>query len=293
MEKPYISLTFDSIMLNTPRAPKAPKPNAGMLTGVANSPLKRFVYYLFISGFITSLLGLRFFAEYSDAQLNLIVFQVTLAGLGMVHAWYIRYRLGWNEKMILFRQIGFTILTALTGAILFLLIGKLLVNIGRERITLDELLVFIPAWLIFTAPFMLAMTFEMAIHIPKRKYKLWFYSEDQKLPDFDLIDFSNSIILSFELPKRFNDSNLSNFKFKAPVNMTFSDLFYGYLNEYNDAHRENPIEYQDADGKSYGWLFYLKTGSRWRTVILDPHLTVNQNGIKENFIIAPKRFIME
>jgi hypothetical protein len=75
--------------------------------------------------------------------------------------------------------------------------------------------------------------------------------------------------------------------------MTFSDLFYGYLNEYNDAHRDNQIEYQDQSGNPYGWLFYVKTGSRWKTVILDPHLTISQNGIKENFIIAPKRYITE
>lgn len=264
-----------------------------MIIGVAQSPMKKFIFYLLIIALISSLTALRFFAEYADAQLNFILFQVILTGLGIFHAWYIRYKLGWSENMVLLKQIGYTFLTALTGVILFLIIGKFLVNLGKERITMEELLIFAPAWLIFPAPFMVAMTFEMAIFIPQKKYKLWYYTEDQKLPDFDMIDFSNSLILSFEFPKRFNDNNVSNFKFKAPVNMTFCDLFYGYLNEYNDKHREQPIEYQDAGGQSYGWLFYVKTGNKWKTVILDPHLTVSQNGIKENYIITPKRFIVE
>jgi hypothetical protein len=259
-------------MFNKPSIPSAPKPNAGTLIGVAQSPMKKFVFYLLIMALITSLLSLRFFGDYTNAQHIFILFQIVLAGLGIAHAWYIRYKLGWSENMVLAKQIGFSVLAAIAGAIFFLLIGKFLVNIGSERITMDELLIFAPAWLIFPIPYMVAMTFEMAIHIPQKKYKLWFYTEDQKLPDFDLIDFSNSLILSFEFPKRFNDNSVSNFKFKAPVNMTFCDLFYGYLNEYNDKHREQPIEYQDAAGNSYGWLFYVKTGSKWKTVIIDPHL---------------------
>lgn len=280
-------------MFNKPSTPQVPKPNAGMVAGAARSANKHFIFYVLIASFILSLPVLRFFGSYTLAQPVFIMFQVIITVAGLAHAWYIRYKLGWNDDSVLLKQIGFTFLTAASGALLFIVSGKFLMNIGHERLTMSEIWMFVPAWLMFPVPFMIAMTFEFAINIPKKKYKLWYYSEDQKLPDFDLIDFSNSIILSFELPKRFNDSNVSNFKFKAPVNMTFNDLFYGYLNEYNDAHRDNQIEYQDQSGNAYGWLFFVKTGSRWKTVILDPHLTISQNGIKENFIIAPKRYITE
>ena len=64
-----------------------------------------------------------------------------------------------------------------------------------------------------------------------------------------------------------------------------------YITEYNDKNRENPIEFQDSMSKAYGWYFFIKPASWWKR-ILDPHLTVKQNQIKEHEVIAPKRFVV-
>ncbi|MBK6444588.1 MAG: hypothetical protein IPO39_00325 [Bacteroidetes bacterium] len=265
------------------------KPNVGMASKINKSPNKRFIWYFILLSFFCALPGLFLLGGVSEAQKFFVLFQITTLLLAIFHIYYINTRLVWIDKFIFTKKLFFTIGIIAGSMFFFFLLSKFLV-LKRSP---DYISLFLPAFLVFIVPFFFIATFDKAMQIPMRKYKLWFYSENAKMPDLDLIDFSNSYILSFEFPKKYNDTSISNFKFKAPLDMQFGELFFMYITEYNDKNRENPIDYQDSLSKAYGWLFYIKPNAWWkRKRILDPHLTVKQNQIKENEVIAPKRFIV-
>ncbi|MBL0138926.1 MAG: hypothetical protein IPP86_10405 [Bacteroidetes bacterium] len=270
-------------------AGSVPKPGMGAVGRINNSTNKRFIWYLILLSFVCSLPGFILLGGIGEASKLFVLLQFTTLCFAIFHVYYINTRLEWNENMIFLKKFSFTLGVVLCSMIFFFLLSKFLIlRKNPEYISL-----FLPAFLVFILPFFFVATFDKAMQIPSRKYKLWFYSDNTKMPDLDLVDFSNSYILSFEFPKKYNDTSISNFKFKAPLDMQFGELFFMYITEYNDKNRENPIEYQDGMSKSYGWIFYVKPNAWWKTSrILDPHLSVKQNQMKEHEVIAPKRYIV-
>ncbi|MFN8143759.1 MAG: TssN family type VI secretion system protein [Bacteroidia bacterium] len=267
----------------------APKVNLGTASKINSSPNKRFIWYFLLISLGCSLSGLVLLSGHDDAGKLFVWLQITTLLFACFHIYYINTRLVWLENLQFLKKLFFTLGITMGSMLFFFLLGKFLVL----RKAPDYIPLFLPAFLVFVIPFFFIATFDKAMQIPMRKYKLWFYNENAKMPDLDLIDFSNSYILSFEFPKKYNDTSISNFKFKAPVDMQFGELFFMYITEYNDKNRENPIEFQDSMSKAYGWIFYIKPASWWkRKRILDPHLTVKQNQIKEHEVIAPKRFVV-
>ena len=127
--------------------------------------------------------------------------------------------------------------------------------------------------------------------IPPEEYKKWFYPQKMEIPDMDKIDFINSYVLTFEVYKKDNERLPTFMKFKAPINtITFGELFYMYIFEYNDRNRESQIEFMDISQNRYAWLFYVKPKHWWNSKqMIDPSLTVRENKIRENVVIVPYR----
>lgn len=270
-------------------AGSAPKPGVSTIGKINKSPNKRFIWYFLLLSLLCALPGLLLLGGIGEAQKLFVIVQLTTLVLAAFHVYYINTRLAWIDKSVFLKKLAFTAGIVIGAMLFFFLLAKFLVLKKNP----DYIPLFIPAFLVFIVPFFFVATFDKAMQIPGRKYKLWYYSEDAKMPDLDLVDFSNSYILSFEFPKKYNDTTISNFKFKAPLDMQFGELFFMYITEYNDKNRENPIEYQDDLSKAYGWLFYIKPNVWWKPKrILDPHLSVKQNQIREHEVIAPKRYIV-
>ena len=152
-------------------------------------------------------------------------------------------------------------------------------------------LLFPTACLVFTFPILFQSIFDFAMAVPAVEYKKWYYPQKVEIPDLDKVDFTNSYVLTLEVRKKDNERMPTFMKFKAPLNnINFGDMFFLYLYEYNEAHREGPIEYMDANQKIYGWLFYIKPKHWWNSKrVLDPSLTIRENKIKENGVIVPER----
>ncbi|MBL0104985.1 MAG: hypothetical protein IPP51_15215 [Bacteroidetes bacterium] len=266
-----------------------PRPNAGHAALINKSPLKRFIWYFLITSLLVALPSLILLGGYENASVNYVIFIVFALITGFFHVFFINEKLKWGDRSVLAKKISFTAGVMFCSMLLFYLLCRFLILKNVEGYS--EL--YISALLAFIIPFFVVASFDKAMNIQPRKYKLWFFNDNINAQDPDLIDFSNSYLLSFEFPKKYNDTIISNFKFKAPVDMHFGELFYNYIKEYNDAHRENPIEYQDALSDSYGWLFSIKKRAWWQKErILDPHLTIRQNKILEHDVILPKRFIV-
>ena len=134
--------------------------------------------------------------------------------------------------------------------------------------------------LFFFVPILLLHTFDAAMDIPLPAYNNWQYpAKPIELPDEK--ENEHLYVIGFEIAKKLTDSKKTYFRAKAPEDMLLGDLFYHFINDYNDLHSETPIEYDGAEGVQ-DWIF--RTKPKWNNFskILDPQLTVNGKRIKSN-----------
>ncbi|MCD2423479.1 TssN family type VI secretion system protein [Niabella pedocola] len=142
--------------------------------------------------------------------------------------------------------------------------------------------------LFFFIPILLLHTFDAAISIPSPDYTAWNYPQQEiEMPDEK--EGEHLYVIWFEIAKKITgDQQRTFFRGKAPEDMLLGDLFYHFINEYNEDHSETPIEYT-SQGKAAEWMF--RTRPKWYRFsrVLNATTTVAQNHIKENTIIICER----
>ncbi len=255
------------------------------MEAVAKVPLMARGKYAIIFILLLSLIAALGFIDFENPSYFYIGVEVFALMIGIIHVWQMGKRFGWRNIYSFNQKITYTLL------ILFLamLVQGLIVFLCKP---LHEFwLLFPTSLLFFLFPLLAISSFDFAINIPAPVYKKWRYPENMIMPDMDMIDFSNSHIVTFELRKNINDPGNTFMKFKAPQDrITFGDLFYLYMFEYNEKNRESPIQFMDHLNKPYEWLFYIKPQKWWQSrIYIDHSLTVRENKIKENFIIVSER----
>lgn len=142
--------------------------------------------------------------------------------------------------------------------------------------------------LFLLAPFLLLHTFDAAFAIPQPVYNFWRYPLHQpiELPEED--ENERLYVIGLEIPKKVSDLQRTYFTVKAPENMPLGELFYHFINDYNEIQSEKPISYE-TEGEAHEWTF--RTKPKWynRSRILNPELSIKYNKIKENAVIICER----
>lgn len=142
----------------------------------------------------------------------------------------------------------------------------------------------------FFIPFLFYKTFESAYSIPLPVYKTWQYPLNTLIEVPDEKPGEKIVVIAFEIAKKNTDYQTTVFRAKAPDSMLLGELFYHFINDYNDLQSETPIEYAKDGLEPNEWIFRRKP--RWFELqkILDPDITIRENGIKENTVIICDRF---
>lgn len=139
-------------------------------------------------------------------------------------------------------------------------------------------------------PFLLLHTFDAAISIPRPVYSFWQYPVNTPidLPDED--ERERLYVIGFEIPKKNTDRERTYFTVKAPENMKLGDLFYHFINDYNEVQSETSIEYANKENINE-WSF--RTKPKWYrfSKLLNADLTVRYNKIRENSVVICERII--
>lgn len=144
--------------------------------------------------------------------------------------------------------------------------------------------------LTFFLPFLFSHTFEAAINIPIPVYTPWLYPLHNPidLPDED----SNEklLVIGFEIAKKEIDIKATYFRAKAPESIKMGELFYHFINDYNELQSETPIEFLNETGYPSQWLFRTKPKWYQSSRTLNPIYSIRENGIKENTVIVAERY---
>lgn len=141
----------------------------------------------------------------------------------------------------------------------------------------------------FFIPFLFMQTFEAAYGIPAASYKTWEYPLHQRIEVPDEKPGEKLLVIGFEIAKKEGDVKRTYFRAKAPETMMLGELYYHFINDYNEVQSETAISYTDEGGEPYGWCFRRKP--KWYQLqrILDPDMSVRENDIKENTVIICDR----
>lgn len=245
------------------------------------------------STFIYIILFVLFFAVIAIAavpiffhdNLSLFIFlQFYFLALGICHVFFMNKKIEWaGEEKGVIPEMLFTILIGLFGCTFFLAIYHALNKNGFEYLMVCTSFFFI-------IPFFFYHSFQKAIAIPPKVLKQWFYPVGEEIDEPEDSKIKNLIVISFEFQKNEGDSKVTNFRAKAPRDMEFGELFYYFINDYNVMNENSRIQFKNAFGEPYGWIFYKK--HNWHSIVtdyIDTENTFNSNHIKENDVIICTR----
>jgi hypothetical protein len=182
------------------------------------------------------------------------------------------------------------------GEILFSIAAPLFVNLLfflMEYYLKDKSFLFYPILIsavAFTLPLFIYYTFEAAVNIPSTDFHVWEYPVLKRIDPPDEALNENLLVIGFNISKRMFEKKTV-FRAKAPENIILGELFYHFINEYNEEKSETPIEYLDEAREPIVWWFRLKRKWYQFNTVLDPSLRIRDNLIKENSVIICEQLI--
>lgn len=236
-----------------------------------------YVLFFALSGFC---IALPLFNQY---LYYFIFFQVLYLAMGIVHLFTARRWLKWMGPGAFWPGLLHLLVMMLLGAVGMIMTYRVVNRDGAEIAMSTSLLFFI-------LPYFIYHTYQLSIAIPPKIYKQWYYPVRSQEPALDEAKLKNMLVISFEFQKQMSDRYFTNFRAKAPVDMEFGQLFYYFINDYNDRHESGSIRYSDTQGDLHGWIFYRKP--KWyhlSTKYIDTDKTVFINNIRENDVIICNR----
>ncbi|WP_025739943.1 TssN family type VI secretion system protein [Aquimarina pacifica] len=246
---------------------------------------KKFFLYILVTLLLFGLVGLLSNEKVLDnlPLNNFISFQVLFLVLGILHVLGLRkFFPDLSEKTTDFwTEFLYTIVTTFLGLVAFMFV----VGIYKPEYTY----VFTAASITFIIPFMVVKLYEFAISVPVKIYKKWMYPINKKIKDPKSDELANPLVISFEFNKGKNLDQISNFRLKAPEKMEFGKLFYFFINDYNERHPEEEIQFLDRQNNPFGWIFYTKPSWFRGQKHIDFTRTVEANNIKEDDVIICRR----
>lgn len=248
---------------------------------------KATIVYLLIAFLLFSAIAcLAAWSVLKNQQFYYLLYQAYFLLLGIVHVYWMKEHLKWSgNRKAFWSELLFTMITGVLGSIGFILVYRFFNYDGLEFIMATSIICFIIPWFV-------NKTFVSALEIPPSLLKQWFYPVSEEIEEPDEDKLKNLLVISFVFQKQIIDPHETNFRAKAPVDMEMGELFYYFINDYNERHPHDKIEYINDSGEPYGWVFYKKPlFNLIQKRFIDADKTIYNNGIRENNVIICRRYL--
>lgn len=247
---------------------------------------KKMVIYVILTLFAFSLVSLLGYGELiPNPNILVPIFQLCFFGLGVGHVWAMDNYMDWEEKESVWPELIFSFFIWLVGLIPFYLLYNSLSGLGGYQYYM------LATTLFFIIPVFFHKTFLAALNMPLPEIERWYYPTHIDVPDPEAHELQNPFVITFIIQKKADDEEATTFRAKAPENMNLGGLFYFFVEDFNEQHVENTLEFTDNFGRPYGWVFYFKP--KWYRLFskqyINPAHTVKENGLEENSVIVCQR----
>lgn len=254
----------------------------GKVRGAVKPYIKSSLLYMVACCALFALAGLCITIPFSSYLKHFVFFQIVFIVIGTAHL-FLQYRfLKWAGEGSFWAQLIFLVILMVAGAMCFVMTYRITNREGIELIMATAVTAFI-------VPFFVFQTYSAAIGIPAKIFRQWHYPVNAHIQDPDESKLKNLLVISFEFQKKETDRYFTNFRAKAPADMEFGQLFYYFINDYNERHPNAAIHFAQ-EGAPNGWIFFKKP--RWYTIVtqyVDTDRTIFLNNIKENDVIICSR----
>lgn len=253
-------------------------------TLVLNFNVKKTLIYGLLSSSITSLVafGTTFITEHPFALYW--IFSALFFLFGCLHYWISHRRFFQTKKFSIKVNSGELLYSLSVILVTVVALSSMLYFFRDKQFMFFPILM---SALLFFVPYFFSNMFRALYGIPHAHFTTWQYpSKPIDLPDESSDE--RLLVIGFEISKKPTDVK-TYFRAKAPEKMILGDLYYHFLNDYNELQSETPIQYQTADAEMQEWWFRIKPKWYQRNKVLDPQMTFIENGIKENSVIICER----
>lgn len=243
------------------------------------------LWYLLLAIIVFALLACLGYPSLFRRSIVLFIFlQACMTAAGILHIYFMYKYLKWTgDNKSFWLELLFTVIIVAAGGLCFILLFRFWNRNGMEYIIATGSIFFI-------IPLLVYKTYLGAIAMPPKIFRQWYYPVHEEIAEPDDSKLKNLLIISFEFQKQTDDRHYTNFRAKAPVDMEFGQLFYYFINDYNERHPNNRIQYLNNIGTPFGWIFYKKP--KWHTIFtqyIGTDSTIFMNNIRENDIIVCNR----
>ncbi|MGJ7030464.1 TssN family type VI secretion system protein [Niabella hirudinis] len=274
---PYLGISFISMSVIM-----------GLIVSKIRGSFKPFtkptVFYILLYAAGFAIIGLFSWFRFLESNTQqFLFFQFFFLWLGILHVYTLTTRLKWVNEKTCWAEVFLTLAILFIGGLCFMMTYRLF-----RKDDMDVTMV--TSGVIFFIPLIVYYTYRQAVAIPFKILKQWQYPAHMEIAEVDEKKLRNLLVISFEFYKKGTDKHFTNFRAKAPVDMEFGELFYYFINDYNERHPGSSIVYINDKGESSGWIFFKKP--RWYTLFtkyIDPERTIFINKVKENDIIICSR----
>lgn len=274
---PYLGISFISMSVIM-----------GLIVSKIRGSFKPFtkptVYYILLYAAGFALIGLCSWFRFLESNTQqFLFFQFFFLWLGILHVYTLTTRLKWVNEKTYWAEVFLTLAILFIGGLCFMMTYRLFRKDGMD-ITMTT------AGVIFFIPLIVYYTYRQAVAIPFKILKQWHYPAHMEIAEVDEKKLRNLLVISFEFYKKGADKHFTNFRAKAPADMEFGELFYYFINDYNERHPGASISYINEKGEASGWIFFKKP--KWYTLFtkyIDPERTIFINKVRENDIIICSR----
>jgi hypothetical protein len=247
---------------------------------------KRSIFYVLLVGLLLSVPGLLGFLDYEFMPYYYIALVILYLILGWANIGWLRMvvpDIRKDRSYVFEFFVHFVIM--LIGAGFF----SMIFNFCNE---LQYGLWACTCVLPFIFPSLFYETYLKYMEIPLEIHKIWKFSANEDLSDFDYMDYNKLTVMELEFFKQVQDKTPTKVKAKTPDNMPFGTWFHKFIVDYNLKFPLTPIELRDNEGE-FGWIFYVKRSFFLPRKYVDFELSVIQNKIKETYTIVAKRVVKE
>lgn len=244
-----------------------------------------------IYGLVIAILSaaIAFSVNYSTSDLFLIFWMMALIYLlfGLIHFRFTHKRYFVSELEPANRQMAAAIMYAFAIVLFAVVIFALFQFFIVQQPYLYYPVLF--SMLFFIIPLLVFYTTEQVLAIPSATFSSWQYPLDKTIDLPDEREGERLYVIGFEIAKKGTDAQRTYFRAKAPEDMILGELFYHFINDYNELQSETPIQYTDQNGKAYEWLFRSKPKFFKPSKVLDSTKGIHETGIRENTVIICER----
>ncbi len=246
--------------------------------------VKQTLFYCLFSILVFASVGVvAYWTHLSNQHLFYLVFQSCFFFLGALHLLGMRKTIRWaGGGDSVYIEFVFTLILGLFGAIIYALVYQWVYPKGMALLMSSSVICFM-------LPILIDRTANKALMVPAKVFKSWKYPLNEPMGEPDEAKLKNLLVISFVIRKKVSDATPTHFRAKAPVDMELGELFYYFINDYNERHPDDKIIFTDQLGEPYGWLFF-KRMPLYRSRLLDAEKSIYNNKVNENSVIECKRY---